>query len=246
MSLFDLTGKRALVTGASRGIGQACAQALGNAGAHVTLTARASKDLDDATASVGRNATALPLDVTDLAAMRAALARLPAFDILVANAGINIPMPFVDVTENTYDTIFDLNVRATFFLCQEVVRKMIGANIAGSIIIMSSQLGQVGFPGRTPYCASKHAVEGLAKTMALDLAAKGIRVNTVAPGLVQTPLVSKILNTPEMLAGAVKTVPLNRLCQPEDIAGAIVYLASAAAIHVTGTCLRIDGGVTAQ
>lgn len=245
-SLFDLTGKRALVTGASRGIGRACAEALGSAGAHVTLIARASTDLDAAAEAAGKGACAIACDVTDLTATRAALEQLPPFDIFVANAGISISTPFLEVTEREFDGVFDLNVRSTFFLAQTVVRRMLETGIAGSIIMMSSQMGHVAYPDRTPYCASKHALEGLTKAMAIDLGPRGIRVNTIAPGLVRTPFVKKIFDNPEMLSSILKGIPLRRACQPEEVGAAVVYLASAAAAQVTGTCLKMDGGVTAM
>jgi NAD(P)-dependent dehydrogenase (short-subunit alcohol dehydrogenase family) len=244
--LFDLTGKRALVTGASRGIGRACAVGLANAGAQVTLMARASKDLDEATQECGRGTQAIVCDVNDLPAVREAVAPLPPFDILIANAGINIPKPFMNVTEEDYDTIFNLNCRSTFFLTQAVVGKMLDAGIKGSVIIMSSQMGQVGYPQRTAYCASKHGLEGFAKALAIDLGPSGIRVNTIAPGLVRTPFVKAFFDNPDVLAGYLKGVPLNRVCEPEEVAGAAVYLASAASAHMTGACIKLDGGVTAQ
>lgn len=243
---FDLTGKRALVTGASRGIGRSCAIGLAEAGAQVTLMARASQDLNDTTKDCGRGAQAIACDVNDLAAVRKAIAPLPAFDILVANAGINIPKPFMNVTEEDFDTVFNLNVRSTFFLTQAVVGKMLEAGIKGSIIIMSSQMGQVGYPQRTAYCTSKHGLEGFCKALAIDLGPSGIRVNTIAPGLVRTPFVKQFFDNPEMLAGYLKGVPLNRVCEPEEVAGTAVYLASGASAHMTGACVKLDGGVTAQ
>jgi NAD(P)-dependent dehydrogenase (short-subunit alcohol dehydrogenase family) len=244
-SLFDLSGKRALVTGASRGIGRACAMALGAAGAHVTLVARASTDLDDAAAALGSMARAIECDVTDLAATRAALQPLPPFDILVANAGISISKTFVEMTEPDFDMVFNLNVRATFFVAQAVVRKMLEHGLAGNVTIISSQMGQVAYPGRTAYCAAKHALEGLAKAMAVDLGPNRIRINTIAPGLVQTPFVQKIFDNPEMLSSVLKGIPLGRACQPAEVGAAAVYLASAAAAQITGACLKMDGGVTA-
>src|SRR5262249_14484646 len=160
------------------GIGRACAEGLAAAGAQVVLMARASKDLDEAAKACGPGAQAVPCDVGDLAAVRKAVESQSPFDVLIANAGINIPKPFMNVTEEDFDTVHDLNVKSTFFLTQAVVGKMLDAGIKGSVIIMSSQMGQVGYPQRTAYCSSKHALEGFCKALAIDLGPSGIRVNT--------------------------------------------------------------------
>jgi NAD(P)-dependent dehydrogenase (short-subunit alcohol dehydrogenase family) len=248
-AMFSLAGKRALVTGASRGLGLACAQVLAEAGAEVILVGRDAKALEQAAtriAAAGGKAAALAGDVTDPAAFAAALERHPAVDILVNNAGTNIPEPFTAVTPEHFDEVFAINVRAAFFVAQAVSQRMIAAAIKGSIVNMSSQMGHVGSPNRTVYCASKHALEGLTKAMAVELAPHGIRVNTVAPTFIDTPLTRPMLDKPEFKSFVLDRIPLGRLGSMADVAAAVLYLASPAAALVTGTSLRVDGGWTAQ
>jgi NAD(P)-dependent dehydrogenase (short-subunit alcohol dehydrogenase family) len=176
---FRLDGKRALVTGAGRGLGLAFAAALAEAGAHVTLAARTAEEIEAAAEAMrarGGSADALRLDVLDIDEARRALDRSGPFDIFINNAGTNRPKPFVEVTEADYDAVMALNVRAAFFAAQTVARKMIAAGRSGSIVNVSSQMGHVGAPNRTIYCTSKHAIEGLTKAMAVELAPHGIRV----------------------------------------------------------------------
>jgi NAD(P)-dependent dehydrogenase (short-subunit alcohol dehydrogenase family) len=243
---FSLNGQRALITGASRGLGLGCAQALAEAGAEVILMGRGEKDLQAAAGLIGKAATVAMCDVTDTAAFRAALVKLPDVNILVNNAGTNIPEPFADVTEDHYDTIFDINVRAAFFVAQAVAKRMVSAKAKGSIINMSSQMAHVGSPGRTVYCASKHAIEGLTKAMALELAPHGIRVNTVAPTFIDTPLVRPFFEKPGFKDFVLDRIPLGHVGTVEDVASAVLYLASPASAMVTGSCLKVDGGWTAQ
>jgi NAD(P)-dependent dehydrogenase (short-subunit alcohol dehydrogenase family) len=244
--IFDLTGKRALITGGSRGLGLACAAALRSVGAEVVLVARKAADLDRAVAALGSGAQALVCDITDTAAMRKALEALPPFHVLVNNAGINIPEPFTKTSEANYDAIFNLNLRATFFISQTVANKMIDAGIRGSIVNMSSQTGHRAAPGRPVYIASKHGLEGLNKAMAIDLAPHGIRVNAIAPTFIETDLTRYLLDKPGFRESMTKRIPIGRLGQPEDIAGAVIYLASEASGLVTGICINVDGGLTAQ
>ena len=241
--MFDLTGKRALVTGASRGLGLACAQGLAEAGAEVILVGRGKADLDQAAAQIGERASILVCDVTNAADVRATL---PAVDILVNNAGTNIPEPFGAVTEAHYDTIFDINVRAAFFVAQAIVDKMKAAGIRGSIINMSSQMGHVGAVNRTVYCASKHALEGLTKAMAVELAPAGIRVNTVAPTFIETPMTKPFFENAAFRDSVLKSIPLGRIGALNDVTGAVIFLASQAAALITGSCIKVDGGWTAQ
>ena len=241
-----LDGRRALVTGAGRGIGLAAAAALAEAGASVTLAARTAAEITTAAAEIrdaGHLAASLVLDVTDQEAVTAALAALPAFHILVNNAGTNRPRNFLDVTEDDYDTIMGLNLRAAFFVAQTVARRM---GTGGSIIHMSSQMGHVGGADRTVYCASKHALEGLAKAMAIDLAPRGIRVNTIGPTFTETPLTRPFFADPAFRDDTLRRIKLGRLAQVEDMMGAVVFLASDAAAMVTGTSLLVDGGWTAE
>jgi NAD(P)-dependent dehydrogenase (short-subunit alcohol dehydrogenase family) len=246
---FRLDGKRALVSGAGRGIGLAAAAALAAAGAEVTLAARGRGEIEEAAAAIralGHAAEPLVLDVTDLAATRAAIAAREPFNILVNNAGTNRPAPFVDVTSEDFDAIFALNVRAAFFVAQAVARNLIAAGRPGSIINISSQMGHVGAARRTVYCASKHAMEGFTKAMAVELAPHRIRVNTLGPTFIETPLTRPFFADATFRAEVLGKIKLGRLGQVEDLTGAIVFLASDAAALVTGTALVVDGGWTAD
>ena len=246
---FRLDGKRALVTGAGRGIGLAAAAALAEAGAHVTLCARSAGEIEagaDAITQDGGLAEALVLDVSDIAAVRAAVAARPAFDILVNNAGTNRPKPFGEVTEEDYDAVLDLNLKAAFFVAQAVAARMVEAGRGGSIIHMSSQMGHVGGPNRTLYCASKWGLEGLSKSMALDLAPHAIRVNTIAPTFIETPLTKPMFEDAAFKASVLSKIKLGRIGQVEDLMGAVLFLASDASALMTGSSLVVDGGWTAE
>jgi NAD(P)-dependent dehydrogenase (short-subunit alcohol dehydrogenase family) len=246
---FRLDGKRALVTGAGRGLGLAAAAALAEQGAHVVLAARSADELDEAVEAIrqsGGTAERLVLDVNDKGAVDAAIAAAPAFDILVNNAGTNRPGPFADVSEADFDAIFDLNVRAAFFVAQAVTCRLLAESRPGSIIHVSSQMGHVGAANRTVYCASKHALEGLAKAMAVELGSSGIRVNTVCPTFIETPLTAPFFADPGFRSSVLSKIKLGRLGRVEDVMGAIVFLASDASALVTGTALKVDGGWTAE
>ena len=246
---FRLDGRRALVTGAGRGIGLAAAAALAQAGAEVTLVARSGAEVEEAAAAIraeGGRAEAVALDVTDLAAMRAALAARPAFDVLVNNAGSARHAHFLEVTEADYDAIMDLNLRAAFFVMQAVARGMKEAGRGGSIINLSSQMGHVGGPRRSVYCATKFAIEGMTKAASLDLAPHGIRVNTLCPTFIETPMTRPGLADPANRAWVLSKIKLGRVGQVEDLMGAVAYLASDASSLVTGTSLLVDGGWTAE
>ena len=222
---FRLDGKRALVTGAGRGIGFAAASALADAGAHVTLAARTMSEIKEAAAAIrarGQQAEPLALDVRDIDAMKMAIAAQAPFDILVNNAGTNRPAPFVDVKVEDFDFVFGLNVRAAYFVAQAVARRMVEAKRGGSIVNMSSQMGHVGGPTRTVYCATKHAMEGFTKAMAIELAAHKIRVNTLAPTFIETPMTRPFFQNEIFRKDTLSRIKLGRLGQLEDLTGAIV------------------------
>jgi len=246
---FRLDGKRALVTGAGRGIGLAAVSALADAGAHVTLAARTSKEIKEAAEAIrarGQKAVPLTLDVRDVDAVRKTIAAQEPFDILINNAGTNKPAPFVDVMVEDFDFVFSLNVRAAYFVAQAVARRLIEAKRGGSIINMSSQMGHVGGPTRTVYCATKHAMEGFTKAMAIELAPHKIRVNTLAPTFIETPMTRPFFQNQAFREDTLRRIKLGRLGQLEDLTGAIVFLASDAAALITGTSLVVDGGWTAE
>jgi len=245
---FRLDGRRALVTGAGRGIGLACAAALAEAGADVVLTARSSEEIEAAAAEIrdaGGSAEAASVDVTDLAAMRDFIESRGPFHVLVSNAGGNRPAHLLDVTEEDYDAIADLNIKAALFAAREVARGLIAAGLPGSIITISSQMGHVGGPKRSVYCATKHAVEGFTKAMAWELGPHGIRVNTICPTFIRTRLSQVTFDDPDMLALIERSIALGRVGEVEDVMGAVVYLASDASAMVTGSALMVDGGWTA-
>ena len=243
---FRLDGRRALVTGAGRGIGLAAAAALAEAGAHVTLAARTASEIEEAAGTIGAGAQAAVLDVSDLAAVAAFFESRPAFDVLVNNAGTNRPMPVWDVTEADYDAVLDLNVKAAFFVAQGAVKAMLRDGVHGSLIHMGSQMGHVGGPRRSLYCASKWAIEGLNKALALDLAPNGIRSNTIAPTFIETPMTKPFFEDPAFRENVLAKIKLGRLGQVEDLMGAILFLAGDASALITGTSLVVDGGWTAD
>jgi len=246
---FRLDGKRALVSGAGRGLGLACAAALAGAGAHTVLCARSEKEIAEVAAAIkgdGGSAETMTLDVTDIECVRRSISDIEPFDILVNNAGTNRPKSMLDVTVDDYDSVLNLNLRSAFFVAQTVAVRMVQARCRGSIIHISSQMGHVGGPQRSLYCASKWGLEGLSKAMALDLAPHGIRVNTIAPTFVETPMTKPFFEDPIFLASVLQKIKLGRLGIVEDIMGAVVFLASAASQLMTGTSLVVDGGWTAD
>jgi NAD(P)-dependent dehydrogenase (short-subunit alcohol dehydrogenase family) len=246
---FRLDGKTALVTGAGRGIGLAAASALAAAGARVTLAARTGEEIEVAAAAIrerGQWAEALPLDVTDLPRMQAEIARATPFNILVNNAGTNRPKPLLEVTIDDFDAIMALNVRAAYFVAQAVARRLIEAKQPGSIINVSSQMGHVGAARRTVYCASKHAMEGFTKAMAIELAPHNIRVNSLGPTFLETPMTRPFFENKAFRDEVLSKIKLGRLGQLEELTGAIVFLASDASSLMTGSALLLDGGWTAE
>jgi NAD(P)-dependent dehydrogenase (short-subunit alcohol dehydrogenase family) len=256
MSLFEslrLDGQIALVTGAGRGIGATIARYLAEAGAEVVLLSRTLSELQTVAQQIteaGGRASIRQCDVVDAKALRAIIDELPRLDILVNNAGTNIPEPMIEVSDEHLDHLLNLNIRSCFIAAQAAVKKMLQdperVKKGGSVIHISSQMGHIGSPNRTVYCTTKHAIEGLTKAMAIELAEQNIRVNSVAPTFVDTPLVRQVVNTDEKRAFLFSKIPLGHLAETEDIAAAVAYLASPAARMVTGTCLKVDGGWTAQ
>jgi NAD(P)-dependent dehydrogenase (short-subunit alcohol dehydrogenase family) len=244
-----LDGRRALVTGGSRGIGLAAASALAQAGAHVTLAARTKSEIEDAAAAIrarGDKADALVLDVTDLAAMQAAIGKAQPFNILINNAGTNRPKMLMDVSIEDFDVVMSLNVRAAYFVAQAVARRLIEAKRPGSIINISSQMGHVGAARRTVYCASKHAMEGFTKAMAIELAPHNIRVNSLGPTFLETPMTRPFFENKAFRDEVLSKIKLGRLGQLNELTGAIVFLASDASSLMTGSALVLDGGWTAE
>ena len=243
-----LDGLVALVTGAGRGLGEGCAVGLGEAGAEVVCLSRTLSELERVAADIearGGRARPLVCDICDTTAMRAAIGGLARLDILVNNAGTNVPEPFLEVPEAHLDRILAVNVRAAFLVAQAAARRMVDGGRGGSIINMSSQMGHVGAPNRAVYCMSKHALEGLTKAMAVELAPSQVRVNAIGPTFIETPLTKPYFENPEFRRYAFDRIPLGRLGRIEDIMGAVVFLASPAAALITGASLVIDGGWTA-
>src|SRR6202171_2406318 len=246
---FRLDGRRALVTGGGRGIGLAAASALAAAGAHVTLAARTKQEIEDAASAIrarGEKADALVLDVTDVEAARKAVAAAEPFQILINNAGMNRPALLSDVKIEDFDAIFALNVRAAFFMAQAVAVRLIEAKLPGSIVNISSQMRHVGAARRTIYCASKHAMEGFTKAMAIELAAHDIRVNSLGPTFIETPLTKPFFENEVFRKEVLSKIKLGRIGKMDELTGAIVFLASDASRLMTGSALIVDGGWTAE
>ena len=245
---FRLDGRKALVTGAGRGLGLAMGAALAEAGAEVTVMSRSRAEIEAVAEAIrrrGERATALVLDATDTEGVRAAVGERGPFQVLVNNAGTNRPAHVLDMTEDEYDSIAEINVRAALFTAKAVAEGLIAAGLPGSIINVSSQMGHVGGPKRTVYCATKHALEGATKAMAWELGEHGIRVNTICPTFIETPLAKAFLADPEFLEFVKSKIALGRVGKVEEVMGAVVYLASDASSLVTGSALMVDGGWTA-
>lgn len=250
---FRVDGRVALVTGAGRGIGRSVALALAQAGAEVWLLARTQHEIEAVAGEVraaGGRAHALVCDVTDAAAVARAVDAIPVLDILVNNAGMNIPEPFIEVSEAHLDSLLNLNVKAAFVVAQAAARKMLQAPDrkarGGAIVNMSSQMGHVGAVNRSVYCMSKHALEGLTKAAAVELAPSNIRVNSVAATFVDTPMTAPMFAKPEFAKWVHERIPLGRLGRLDEVVSAVLFVVSPAASLMTGASLLIDGGWTAQ
>ena len=239
-----IAGQVALVTGAGRGLGRACALALSGAGAQVIAVARTRSELDSLATEAPGPVEAWVEDVIG-DALLARIEALDRLDVLVNNAGTNRPQPFLEVTDEVLDTMLDLNVRAAFRVARSAARVMMKGG-SGSIVNMSSQMGHVGSPRRTVYCMTKHGIEGLTKAMAVELGPHGIRVNTVSPTFIETPLTRPFLEDPEFSEFVMGMIAMKRLGTVDEVAAAVLYLASPASAIVTGTSLRVDGGWTAH
>lgn len=241
--MFRLDGKRALVTGGSKGIGFAGAMALKEAGAAVTITARNTAEVEAAARAIGGEGWAL--DATSLKSMTARIEAAPPFDILVASAGTAQHQPTLEVTEDAFERVFALNVKAAFFNAQAAARKMVAAKIPGVLVFVGSQMGVVGGQKRAVYCGSKFALEGMAKAMAVELAPHGIRVCCLDPTFVETPLTAPMFADPTTRDWILSRIPMGRPARLEEVAASLVYLCSPAAGMVTGSHLLVDGGWTA-
>ena len=246
---FSLQGKRALVTGASSGIGLACAVALAEHGADVTLAARSGdklRQIVDDMAAENWSASALELDVSDVAATAKAVANAGPFDVLVNSAGLARHAPALETTEADFDAVQALNIKGAYFLTKAVADGLVKAGRSGSLINISSQMAKVGGIDRAVYSATKHAVEGFTKSMAIEWGPSGIRVNTICPTFILTPLTRPTFDDPVRRAWVEDKIKLPRVGQVEDIMGAAVFLASEASALITGSALMVDGGWTAD
>ena len=245
--MIDARGRDALVTGASRGIGAEVARCLAEAGARrVFLLARDARALAAVAADVearGAEPRVLPCDVVDSDAFAAALATVDAVDVVVHAAGANVPQRLGEIDLGVADRLWALNVRAALQLCQQLAGRI---RAGGAIVLLSSQMGHVGAERRSVYCATKHAIEGLTKALALELAPAGIRVVAVAPTFVSTPMTEPFLREPGFRARVLAQIPLGRLGEPRDVAAAVLFAASPAASMITGSSIKVDGGWTAR
>lgn len=245
---FSLTGKTAMVTGASSGIGQGCAVALAEAGAHVVCAARGADRLNETVGALqakGWSAEAAILDQGDLSALRR-LFETRVFDVVVNSAGIARHSAAIETTPEDFDAVTDVNLRSAYFLSAYAAKALLTAGKPGSIIHISSQMGHVGGVDRALYCATKHGLEGMVKSMAIEWGKQGIRINTVCPTFIRTALTQSTFDNPERAAWIMDKIKLGRVGEVEDVMGAVRYLASDASALVTGTSMLIDGGWTAD
>lgn len=246
---FRLEGKKALVTGAGRGIGMGASIALAESGAEVTLVSRTEKELKeicDHVNSQGYKSSYVALDVNDDNEIKKLIENSDPFDILINNAGTNRPAKLIDTDISDFDYVMSLNVRSVINLTKSVVKKMLENDVKGSIINVSSQMGHVGGPNRTTYCSSKFAIEGFTKSLAIELAPDGIRVNTICPTFIQTPMTEPFLKDKDFKKNTIGMIPLGRLGEVRDLMGPFVFLASEASSLMTGSSLLVDGGWTAR
>jgi 2-deoxy-D-gluconate 3-dehydrogenase len=249
--MFTLSGKVALVTGASRGIGEYLAMAIAEAGADVAVASRGlegSREVAMRIAALGRRSYAAQVDVTSVESIQAMVDEVTGhfgrIDVLVNSAGLNVVKPALDVTEEDWDRVLDTNLKGTFFCCQTVGRGMVARGY-GRIVNIASQMAVVGWNNRAAYCASKGGVAQITKVLAVEWAQQGVTVNAVAPTFIETAMTAKMLQNEEFRAEVLRRIPMGRLGQPEEVVGAVLYLASDAASLVTGHTMLVDGGWTA-
>jgi len=242
---WNLSGRVALITGASRGIGEACAEAMVESGARLIAVARNEKALLSLADRLGNSVEIWVEDVNDRS-FRERLEKLDRLDVLFNNAGVNAPQPFVDVSEDVLDEMLSLNVRAVFLAAQSAARVMLRAGNGGSIINMSSQMGHIGAQNRVPYCMTKHAVEGLTKALGVELAPQGVRVNSVAPTFIETPMTLPMFEDKAFKQWALDCIPMGRIGQLREVVAAVMFLASPDSSLMTGSSLKVDGGWTAR
>ena len=246
---FRLDGFRALVTGASSGIGLGCAVALAEAGADVVLASRNIKALSEAAEAIimkGFSAETLQLDISDLVSIDTVLKDQKPFDVLVNSAGLGRHTPSLETSAEDFDEVMDVNLKGAYFLTQSIAKALIKAKKPGSLINISSQMGHVGGVDRAVYAASKHAVEGFTKAMAIEWGRHQIRVNTICPTFIRTPLTQSTFDNPERKKWIEEKIKLGRVGEVQDVMGAVVFLASEASSMITGSALMIDGGWTAD
>ena len=247
---INLKNKYALVTGAGKGLGRACSIALAEAGATVIALSRTPSDLNKLEREIKKikgKIIKVTCDVMNYEDLKKSLEKIKFIDVLVNNAGTNIPEAFEKIKQENMNYLVDLNLKAAFNVAQLVVKKMLkNRKRPGSIINMSSQLGHVGMSGRNVYNMTKFGIEGLTKGMGVELAKKNIRVNTVSPTFVETPMVKKFFKNKTFKQKALKNIPLGRVAKESDVATAVAFLAADSSAMITGTSLVIDGGWTAQ
>ena len=246
---FNLNGKRSLVTGAGRGIGMGASIALAQAGSEIVMVSRTEEQLialNDHIKNLGLKSSYKPLDVTNDKELKDFINNEKPFDILVNNAGTNIPSSLIETEIDDFDYVMSLNVKSVINLTKHVVTKMLDNNIQGSIINVSSQMGHVGGPNRTTYCSTKFAIEGFTKSLSIELAPKGIRVNSICPTFIKTPMTEPFLKDDKFKDQVISMIPIGRLGEIEDLMGPFVFLASDASSLMTGSSLLVDGGWTAR
>ncbi len=246
-NLFDLTDRTALVVGAGSGIGRSSAMCLAQFGAHVVcadVQQKAAESVSEEIRADGGAAEAVPLDMRETDQVRGVLGRIRPPDVLVSTPGVNVRKPLIEYTDEEYDRVVDLNLKGTFRLVREVARSM-SENSGGSIIVFSSIRSQVVEPGQGVYAATKSGVILMIRALAAELADRGVRANAIAPGVVDTPLTAQIKQQPDWYGAYADKTMLRRWARPEEIAGAVLYLASDASSYTTGSVMFVDGGWTA-